>query len=802
MSYSSELYVHDLDRKALIALNAFPKIVKLRELYVANVDEKKERIQFLSSAIRLSDKQMPEVYNLLPPICEKLGIRQPELYYIQAKHINAWTFGSVNPYICITSELVEKLTPEQISSVLAHEAGHIACKHSLYHSLARLLAEGVTDAVNAFLPGVRRLVTPSILNALSFWERCSELSADRAAALCDGNAERTVGTLLRVYGYGDNINVDEFIKQALNLKEFVDESSSNKALEQMLIQGESHPRLATRAYECYEWTKTPQYQGIIDGTFTLAKKEQAELKEIVQEEVLEADIQVSQVEERISIPVEVVNSAIDAKLAEVNQELERYTSHADKADYAFAVASGLITGFIDSVFVGQMNITGEDIGLSHKQINHFIEDYAKKRDLDGAHLKNTIANLEDAFPVLQDNVWKGANIKVSASNHHLADLAHHPTPLGLVAAIAVQFLRVGTFINREGELHFIPVKTSAKDMIGVLAPAVITGILNWLVIVGEKKYEEANGEDLPEFVVKLAHLVASTPLIIEIVKCADNWFGHLVSDMGGSKQTAGGGMGIPGIFVSLLYEISALPVLKDSGLPQLVNTLYEKQKLDLRHELPLYKELGKQAIPVVFNEIYVRLSYFLAHLASEVATHKGIHGVNWNNVIPFGNRTIDRMMTVSTMTFTIADTTDAAVRAAVESGGNWAIFAGKFVTRFNYVGAGRAAVAIVKEISNERKEAQLIHEKMILIEAKTAIVMNQLQEYKAALEQRVSDYLAEDIEAFMNGFDIMNQGLATGDSDLVIKGNVVIQKALGREIQFTNQEEFDELMDSDEALQL
>ena len=69
MSYSSELYVHDLDRKALIALNAFPKIVKLRELYVANVDEKKERIQFLSSAIRLSDKQMPEVYNLLSPIC-------------------------------------------------------------------------------------------------------------------------------------------------------------------------------------------------------------------------------------------------------------------------------------------------------------------------------------------------------------------------------------------------------------------------------------------------------------------------------------------------------------------------------------------------------------------------------------------------------------------------------------------------------------------------------------------------------------------------------------------------------------
>lgn len=176
--------------------------------------------------------------------------------------------------------------------------------------------------------------------------------------------------------------------------------------------------------------------------------------------------------------------------------------------------------------------------------------------------------------------------------------------------------------------------------------------------------------------------------------------------------------------------------------------------------------------------------------------------VEWQSVKPFGNRTIDRMMTVSTMTFTIADTADAAVRAAVESGGNWAIFAGRFVTRFNYVGAGRAAVAIVKEISNERKEAQLIHEKLILTEAQTAIIMKQLQEYKAALEERVSEYLAEDIEAFMSGFDVMNQGFAAGNTDLVIKGNVVIQKALGREVQFTSQKEFDELMDSDEPLQL
>ena len=130
------------------------------------------------------------------------------------------------------------------------------------------------------------------------------------------------------------------------------------------------------------------------------------------------------------------------------------------------------------------------------------------------------------------------------------------------------------------------------------------------------------------------------------------------------------------------------------------------------------------------------------------------------------------------------------------------LFSGRFVTRFNYVGAGRAALSIVREVSNEKKEAQLIHEKMILSEAKAALFLKQLQEFKEQLDLKVSNYLAEDIKGFMSGFADMQQGLLTGDSDLVIRGNVTIQKVLGREPQFTNQKEFDALMESDAPLVL
>ncbi len=782
MIYRSELYMHDLDRTALDALNRFPKFVQFKKAYMANVDEKVEKICKLSSAIRLNENQMPEIYNLLPPICAKLGISIPDLYYIKSKEMNAWTSGSTNPYICVTSELVEKVPTELVSSVIAHECGHIACNHVLYHSMAIQLLNGIDNSPLMKIDSIRKYVTPTLVNALLYWYRCSELSADRAAVLCDGGPNQTIDMLLRIHGY-ENVNREEFLKQALDLKRFVEESDSNKFLEQMIIKEDSHPRLATRVYECFEWTKTEQYSDILNGTYV--RKDS-----IHEEEVVSAEVNLESKSDDIDLNV------LNARLEAVNKELIRYTNKADNVDYAVSVFSGIMAGFIDSVFIGETIVTGRDIALSHKQVNRFIQEYARARGFDRDRLKDAIADLEKEFKVAQDNIWKGEGIGVSAKNHHLADLAHHPTPIGLASSILVQFLRFGSFVNKNGEWHFKFVKTDDEDILKVLVPAVISGILNWLVFIAETHSEQKS-----ESMKKIVHFAASTPILIEVAKCVDNWFGHLVSDMGGSKNTAGAGMGIPGIFISMLYEVASLPVLKDSGLSEIVNDLYENQKIDMRHELAYLKAAGKQMIPVALNEIYIRILYFVGRLGDLQRRQSLGEKVDWHEVIPFNNRTVDRMLMIASMTFNVADTADAAVRAAIESGANWVLFSGRFVARHNYVGAGRSVLAIVKEVQNDQKEAQLIHEKMILSEAKAALFLKDLHEFEHRLEETVSNYLAEDIEEFMNGLDSIKEGLESNDSNLVISGNVKIIKVLGREPQFTNQEEFDDLMESDIPLQ-
>lgn len=40
MAYNPELYIHDLDRTAFEALNSFPNLIRLRELYIEKFDEK------------------------------------------------------------------------------------------------------------------------------------------------------------------------------------------------------------------------------------------------------------------------------------------------------------------------------------------------------------------------------------------------------------------------------------------------------------------------------------------------------------------------------------------------------------------------------------------------------------------------------------------------------------------------------------------------------------------------------------------------------------------------------------------
>lgn len=270
MAIDSNFYVHESDRIALDALKAIPGFTPVLKAFMKIWSEKQFYIQNMSTNLRINDKQLSKYYDMLPPICEKLGIEVPELYLELDVVPNAYTSGDTKPFIVMTSGLIETMPEELIPTVLAHECGHIACHHVLYRTMGRLI---LSEAINYL--GLNDIAIFPIQVAFYYWMRCSELSADRAAAICDGSADKVVEMCMRFAGYDKDIdaeaNVDEFMKQALEYKEMMDDSTWNKSLEFIMFSHETHPLNAVRAYECNEWAKTNTFAKISEYlTHTLA----------------------------------------------------------------------------------------------------------------------------------------------------------------------------------------------------------------------------------------------------------------------------------------------------------------------------------------------------------------------------------------------------------------------------------------------------------------------------------------------------------------------------------------------------
>ena len=99
-------------------------------------------------------------------------------------------------------------------------------------------------------------------------------------------------------------------------------------------------------------------------------------------------------------------------------------------------------------------------------------------------------------------------------------------------------------------------------------------------------------------------------------------------------------------------------------------------------------------------------------------------------------------------------------------------------------------------------DASIAYEHRIRVEEECRKTIELIRQYRTEMEEAVNKYLSRHYETFEHAFETMNKALLENDSDGYIKGNVEIQKLLGYDVQFTNQNEFDDLMDSEIALKL
>lgn len=252
-------FIHPEDAAALRQLEAIPGFPLLVKKIMALGLEKVQYGLNMAQSIRLSEEQLPELYHHLPPICKKLGIPEPEFYLQMTPFPNAWTFGDTKIYITITSGLVDMMTDEELDAVIAHECGHILCRHVLYHSVARnILSFGESL-------GVLGSLAAPIKYALWYWQRKSELSCDRAGALV--TSPETVASVMARFAGGprhitESVNMQAWAKQADAYDAIYNDGLWNKTLQILVTAEQDHPFSAVRVREILKWKDTDQYRFI------------------------------------------------------------------------------------------------------------------------------------------------------------------------------------------------------------------------------------------------------------------------------------------------------------------------------------------------------------------------------------------------------------------------------------------------------------------------------------------------------------------------------------------------------------
>lgn len=257
MNISANDFIHPEDKKAFDNLQSIPLFPACVKAFMKVVTEQQFHGINMAQKIRLGEHQLPELYQHLPPICEKLDIEEPEFYLEMNPQPNGYTYGDTRTFITITSGLVEHLEEDELIAVIAHECGHIICRHVLYHTMADLLVK-----FGPAVFGPLASVSAPVRLALLYWSRRSELSADRAAAVIMGSADSVVETMIRLAGgpknITDKVNVELYMQQAESYDKLQD-SNWDKLLQGVAIMNESHPFLAVRAREISTWCEGEQY---------------------------------------------------------------------------------------------------------------------------------------------------------------------------------------------------------------------------------------------------------------------------------------------------------------------------------------------------------------------------------------------------------------------------------------------------------------------------------------------------------------------------------------------------------------
>ena len=228
-------------------------------------NERAFRLQFLASGVRVSERQFPQINDMVRDGAYVLDLPEiPEVFVTQTPLVNAMALGSDKPFIVIHTGLIDLLDAEELRTVVGHELGHVLSGHAVYRTMLYHLIN--LAARIAWVPlgyiGLR-----GIIWALEEWYRKSELSCDRAGLLAAQDPDAARRVLMKLAGGArlSELNSDAFMEQAHDYDAVPDVRDG--LLKILQLQGNTHPFAVVRFAELTRWIDSGDYERILAGDY-------------------------------------------------------------------------------------------------------------------------------------------------------------------------------------------------------------------------------------------------------------------------------------------------------------------------------------------------------------------------------------------------------------------------------------------------------------------------------------------------------------------------------------------------------
>jgi Zn-dependent protease with chaperone function len=261
---SPKAYEHPADRAATAALQSIPMLDAVVRRLIEFQYERAFRQMLLGSSVKLGTDQMPELWASYERLVATLDMPATyDLYLTQFPIPNAAAIGAREPMILINSETLALLDADEIRAALAHELGHILSDHQLYRTALMILLQIGTPR----LPWMAGLPVRAIMAALLEWNRASELTCDRAAALAtrDPLLCCRVMMVLASGTRSEHLNLEPFLKQA---NEYETWDSGWDRMRRLFTEMRlTHSLPVRRCSELMRWVRGGDYDVIIGGTY-------------------------------------------------------------------------------------------------------------------------------------------------------------------------------------------------------------------------------------------------------------------------------------------------------------------------------------------------------------------------------------------------------------------------------------------------------------------------------------------------------------------------------------------------------